>query len=132
MTKKKKRETKELGTETRPGEGVMKEEKFPSSRKPFYWWVCGNFGISEGNITGRKKKRNTEYTPNRNSQWRSSPDAHVHHQRVGSRQGGMGCMLRVRTKPECPEDNLRELTLDSNPNCGIARERERERERTFW
>ena len=39
-------------------------------------------------------------------------------------------MLRVRTKPECPEDNLRELTLDSNPNCGIAREREKkERER---
>ena len=32
-------------------------------------------------------------------------------------------MLRVRTGPECPEDNLRELMWDSNPNCGIARER---------
>ena len=36
--------------------------------------------------------------------------------------------------PECPEDNLRELTRDSKPNCGIAKEekrkeRERERER---
>ena len=42
-------------------------------------------------------------------------------------------MLRVRTGPECPEDNLRELRSDSTPNCGIARERERkkERERTF-
>ena len=42
-------------------------------------------------------------------------------------------MLRVRTRPECPEDNLRELRRDSNSNRGIAREektkkRERERE----
>ena len=33
-------------------------------------------------------------------------------------------LLRVRTRPECPEDNLRELTC-SNPNCGIDREREK-------
>ena len=37
-------------------------------------------------------------------------------------------VLRVRTGPECPVDNLRELTWDSNPNCGIARE---EKKRTF-
>ena len=89
-----------------------------------FWNLRGQHNWEE------KEKKPTEYTPNHNSQWRSSPDAHVHHQRVGARQGGMGCMLRVRTKPECPEDNLRELTLDSNPNCGIAREREKkERER---
>ena len=38
----------------------------------------------------------------------------------------------VRNGPKCPEDNLRELTWESNPNCGIARERkkrETERER---
>ena len=29
-------------------------------------------------------------------------------------------LLRVRTRPECPEDNLRELTCDSKPDCGIA------------
>ena len=44
-------------------------------------------------------------------------------------------LLRVRTRPECPVGNLRELTRDSNPNRGIARERgekkRRERERTF-
>ena len=34
-------------------------------------------------------------------------------------------MLRVRTGSECPEDNMKELTLDSSPNCGIARERKR-------
>ena len=29
-------------------------------------------------------------------------------------------LLRVRTGPECPEGNLRELTLDSKPDCEIA------------
>ena len=29
-------------------------------------------------------------------------------------------LLRVRTGPESPEGNLRELTRDSNPHCGIA------------
>ena len=38
-------------------------------------------------------------------------------------------LLRVRTGPECPEDNLRELTGDSNPNHEIAREEKKERER---
>ena len=33
-------------------------------------------------------------------------------------------LLRVRTRPECPEGNRRELMHDSNLNCGIARERE--------
>ena len=28
-------------------------------------------------------------------------------------------LLRVRTRPECPEGNLRELPWDSNPDCGI-------------
>ena len=42
----------------------------------------------------------------------------------------MAWMLRVRTRLECPEDNLRELTWDRNPNCRIARERKK-RERTF-
>ena len=29
-------------------------------------------------------------------------------------------LLRVRTKPECPEGNLSELTWASKPDCGIA------------
>ena len=28
-------------------------------------------------------------------------------------------LLRVRTGPECPEGNLRELTWASKPDCGI-------------
>ena len=41
-------------------------------------------------------------------------------------------LLRVASGPECPEGNVRELMRESNPNCGVARERERkkrERER---
>ena len=29
-------------------------------------------------------------------------------------------VLRVRTRPECPEGNLRELTWASKQDCGIA------------
>ena len=29
-------------------------------------------------------------------------------------------LLKVRTRPECPEGNLRELTWASKPDCGIA------------
>ena len=49
------KETKELGMEIHPGKGVLKE-KFPNTRKPSHRQVCGEFGISEGNITGRKIK----------------------------------------------------------------------------
>ena len=51
------------------------KEKFPKSRKPFTGRSVGSFGISEGNIT-RRKKNPTEYAPNPNSQRKSSPDAH--------------------------------------------------------
>ena len=30
-------------------------------------------------------------------------------------------VLRVKTGPECPEDNPRELMRDKNPNHGISR-----------
>ena len=29
-------------------------------------------------------------------------------------------LLTVRTRPECPEGNLRELTWASKPDCGIT------------
>ena len=29
-------------------------------------------------------------------------------------------LLKVRTRSECPEGNLRELTWASKPDCGIA------------
>ena len=97
--------------ETRPGEQVVKEEKFPNSKKLSHQQICGEFWNLRGQHNWeKKKKKNTQYAPIRNSQWRSSPDAGFCHQRVGARQGGVGCKLRVRTGPEFPEDNLRELT----------------------
>jgi len=50
----------------------------------------GSFGIPEGNITGRgKKKKNTQrICTYRNCQQRSSPDARVLHQQAGAGQGG--------------------------------------------
>ena len=32
----------------------------------------------------------------------------------------LAALLRVRTGCECPKGNLRELTRDSNPDCGVA------------
>ena len=29
-------------------------------------------------------------------------------------------LLRVRIRPECPKGNLRALTRDSNPDCGVT------------
>ena len=89
-----------------------------------------SFGISEGNITGRKKNKikPTDDTPNRNSQWRSSPDTQSATNKWGPNREVQATLFRLRTRPECPGDNLRGLTGDSNPNCGIAREREKERE----
>ena len=45
------RETKELGMETHPGEGVVKEEKFPNTRKPSHKQVCEEFW----NLRGQDK-----------------------------------------------------------------------------
>ncbi len=76
----------------------------------------GSFGISEGNITGRKKKerkkeRNpTDCVPNNNFQQGTSPDTHDCHQQAGGLNRKVrAALLRVRARPECPEGNLREL-----------------------
>ena len=42
-TKYKRWETKELLMESHPGEGYVKVEKFPNTRKPSHCWVCGEF-----------------------------------------------------------------------------------------
>ena len=115
--------------ETIPRRESWRRRSFQTPRNPLTRGSVGSFGISEGNITGRGKKKKTEYMPNRNSQGRSSPDARICHQQAGTEQGGVGCMLRIKIQPECPEDNLRELTWDSNRNCGIARGREEKTER---
>ena len=45
--------------ETHPEEGVVKEEKFPNTRKPSHWWVCKEFWNLKGNITGGQTHTHT-------------------------------------------------------------------------
>ena len=93
----------------------------------------GSFGISEGNITGRKQTNKQKQTQNTRLTVTVSEEVAQRLTSATSEQGldrearPAQSMLRVRTRPECPEDNLRELMWDSNPNCGIARERKKKR-----
>ena len=72
----------------------------------------GSFGISEGNITGRRKKKKTQQTKHLTA----TPSREVAQTLVstsgeqGLNREAQAALLRVRTRPECPEDNLRELT----------------------
>ena len=45
--------------ETHPREGVVKEEKFPNTRKPSHWWVCGEFW----NLRGQHNQEGEKETP---------------------------------------------------------------------
>ena len=47
--------------ETHPREGVMKEEKFPNTKKPSHWQICGEFWTLRGqhNQEGKKNPQNT-------------------------------------------------------------------------
>jgi len=92
-----KTETKELGAETHPGEGVVIEEVFPHNRKPPHRSVYGEPWNLRGQQSQKKKKKKkpTEYAPNHNYQWRSSSDAHICQQQVGAGQGGMDCIIRL-------------------------------------
>ena len=53
------RETKELGMETCPWEGVVRIRSFHTVGNPLIGRSVGSFGISEGNVAGRKKKKKT-------------------------------------------------------------------------
>ena len=67
----------------------------------------GSFGISNGNTTGRKKKeRKPQIT-----HLTTTPSGEVAQELASatSKQEAQAALLRVRTGPECPEDNLRKL-----------------------
>ena len=75
---KDKKRNKELGTVTHPAKGLMK--KFPNSRRPSHSWVFGEFWNLRGQHNWEGKKKKTEYAPNHNCQWTSSPDPCIRHQ----------------------------------------------------
>ena len=102
---------KRLRDGAHPGEGVVKE-KFPHNRKPSHMPVCGEFWNLRGqpNWKGEKKKKPTEYMPNGNymRRWRSGTDASATSEWGLCREAqAPSLVLRVRTGPECPEDNMR-------------------------
>ena len=84
------------------------KEKFPNTRKPSHQQVGGQFWNLRGQQNWEKQN------PCINTCLTAIPSGKVaqtlisSHQR-GAGQGGAGCMFKVRTGPECPEDNLREL-----------------------
>ena len=91
----------------------MKEDKFPNTSKPSHQWVYKEFWNLRGQHNWEEKKKNpTDFTPNCNSQWRSSPEAQMiasTTSKQGLNREARAAFHRVRTGPECPEDNLREL-----------------------
>ena len=52
---KQKRETKEVGMEIHPRKGVLKEEKFPNTRKHSHQQVCGEFWNLRGQHNWEEK-----------------------------------------------------------------------------
>ena len=55
------RKAKELGMETCPGREFWRRS-FDTVENPLTGGSVGSFGISEGNVTGRKKKKNPQNT----------------------------------------------------------------------
>ena len=76
------------------GRESWKKRSFQTAGNPLTSRSVGSFGILEGNITGRKKKKTktTEYVPNHNSEWRSSLDACISYQQTGNREAWAGCL----------------------------------------
>ena len=52
---KDKKRDKRVKNETRPREGVVKEEKFPNTRKPSHRQVCGEFWNLRGQHSWEEK-----------------------------------------------------------------------------
>ena len=97
--------------ETRPREGVVKEEKFPNTRKLSHRQVRGEFWNLGGQHNREGKKKNPQIT-----HLATTPSKEVAQTLESASSEGrlngepLAALLRVRTRPECPADNLRELT----------------------
>ena len=102
---------------TYPRERVVKEEKFSNTRKPSHWQVCGEFWNLRGQHNQEKKKEKnpqitclTATTSGEVAQMLKSASSEPASSEWGLNREAQAALLRVRTQPECPEDNLRKLT----------------------
>ena len=100
--------------ETRTGEGIVKEEKFPNSKKPSHQRVCGEFWNLRGQHNWEENTHTHTHTHIQNGHLITTASGEVAQtlafttsQQVLNRD--VGCMLRVRMGTECPEENLKEL-----------------------
>ena len=75
------------------------------------WRLLESQRVTYGEEKERKKERKpTDCVRNINFQQGTSPDTHnCHQQAEGLYREVPAALLRVRTRPECPEGNLREL-----------------------
>ena len=88
------------------------KEKFPNTRKPSHQRVCGEFWNLRGQHNWEEKinKSNPQITHPI-----TTPSGEVDQtlasatSKWGLDREAWAALLRVRTWPECPEDNLREL-----------------------
>ena len=91
----------------------MKKEKCPNIRKPSHRQACGEFWNLRGQHNQKKKKKTKNPQITRLT---TTPSREVAQTLMSttSKQGlnreAQATLLRVRTGPECREDNLRELT----------------------
>ena len=92
--------------ETRPGQGVLKEEKFPNTRKHSHRQVCGEFWNLRGQHNQEEKinKYNPQITC-----LTATPRGEVAQILVSATSKVGAALFRVGTEHVCPEGNLREL-----------------------
>ena len=92
--------------EIHPGEGVKK--KSLHSRKPSHRHACGEFWNLSGQHNWKEKRKNSQ-----NMQLIAAvaqmPLFSTSKWGLGRKAQAASSVLRVRTGPECPEDNMREL-----------------------
>ena len=104
--------------ELHPGKGVLKKRGFQTPVNTLTSKSVVSLGTTEGNITGRKNKSISKTHRLRAQQAAQMPAPAT--SKRGQGREAWAALLRVRTGPECPEGNLRELTWASKPDCGIA------------
>ena len=109
-----------------PGKGVLIRGSFQIPGNP----CTGGSGGSSLNLERQpdwegKNKWNPQITCLKATPSRKVPQTPASATSKWGRNGEeRAALLRVRTGPECPEDNRREFLWVTNLNCGIARERE--------
>ena len=78
-------------------EGSLKKERsFQTLGNTLTGGSVVSLGTSEGNITGRKNNKPTDYVPNSNSQWRSSTDDCIATSKPRLNRETQAALLRVK------------------------------------